>query len=84
MSFANSAIGVAYRQVSAVGDEGLEPTAKSPGNRGVGVQSGAECGAPDSPKTPFDPELASVVDAWPKLPDAIKAGIVAMIRAAGI
>jgi hypothetical protein len=29
-----------------------------------------------------DPDLAAVVDAWPKLPEALKAGIVAMVRAA--
>ncbi|NOS99622.1 MAG: hypothetical protein HOP29_03240 [Phycisphaerales bacterium] len=29
-----------------------------------------------------DPELAAVVAAWPTLPDAIRAGIVAMVRAA--
>jgi hypothetical protein len=27
----------------------------------------------------LDPELAAVVDAWPALPEAIKAGILAMI-----
>jgi hypothetical protein len=32
---------------------------------------------------PDDPALAAVVDAWPKLPDAIKAGILAMVKAAG-
>jgi hypothetical protein len=29
-----------------------------------------------------DSDLAAVVDAWPGLPEAIKAGIVAMIKAA--
>jgi hypothetical protein len=29
-----------------------------------------------------DPGLAAVVDAWPDLPEAIKAGIVAMVKAA--
>ncbi|MGO9601648.1 MAG: hypothetical protein ACLP7Q_27045 [Isosphaeraceae bacterium] len=29
-----------------------------------------------------DPELATVVDAWPYLPAALKAGIVAMVKAA--
>jgi hypothetical protein len=29
-----------------------------------------------------DVDLTAVVDAWPELPEAIKAGIVAMIRAA--
>ena len=38
-------------------------------------------GLPDS--VPIDPDLAAVVEAWPKLPEAIKAGILAMIRAAG-
>ena len=31
---------------------------------------------------PTDAELAAVVDAWPGLPDAIEAGILAMIKAA--
>jgi len=30
----------------------------------------------------LDPELAGVVNAWPTLPTAIKAGILAMIGAA--
>ena len=30
----------------------------------------------------LSPDLKAVVDAWPSLPDAIRAGIVAMIRAA--
>jgi hypothetical protein len=29
-----------------------------------------------------DPDLAAVVDAWLRLPEAIKAGIVAMVEAA--
>lgn len=31
----------------------------------------------------LDPELATVVAAWPSMPAAVKAGIVAMVRAAG-
>jgi hypothetical protein len=27
--------------------------------------------------------LATIIDAWPTLPDAIKAGILAIVRAAG-
>jgi len=34
----------------------------------------------DTRKT--DPELAVVVDAWPHLSEALKAGIVAMVKAA--
>jgi hypothetical protein len=29
-----------------------------------------------------DPELAAVAEAWPELPEAIKAGILAMVEAA--
>ncbi|MDD4890077.1 MAG: hypothetical protein PHU85_09110 [Phycisphaerae bacterium] len=28
-------------------------------------------------------DLRTLIDAWPNLPDALKAGIVAMVRAAG-
>ncbi len=36
------------------------------------------------PPTPVitDPDLAAVVEAWPDLPEAIKAGILAMVKAA--
>ena len=30
-----------------------------------------------------DPNLAAVIDAWDRLPEAVRAGIVAMVRAAG-
>jgi hypothetical protein len=29
-----------------------------------------------------DPDLTAVVDAWPTLPEALKAGILAMVKAA--
>ncbi len=38
---------------------------------------------PSAPQTPDDPELAAVVEAWADLPDAVRAGILAMVRAAG-
>jgi hypothetical protein len=31
----------------------------------------------------FEPDLQALVDAWPTLPAALKAGILAMVRAAG-
>jgi hypothetical protein len=58
---------------------GIEPAAKSSGNRWVTDQSGAETGAQG---TSVDPELTEVVDAWLRVPASIKAGILAMIRAA--
>ena len=30
-----------------------------------------------------DPDLATVIDTWPALPAAIRAGIIAMVQAAG-
>ena len=32
---------------------------------------------------PVDPDLVTVNNAWPSLPDAMKTGIVAMVKAAG-
>ena len=31
---------------------------------------------------PSDPDLAAVVNAWDRLPEAVRAGIVAMVKAA--
>jgi hypothetical protein len=39
--------------------------------------------APAQRAAPDDPELAALVAAWPTLPEAIRAGILAMVRAAG-
>ena len=44
--------------------------------------SGAESGA-FAPQTAPVSGLAFLLDAWPKLPEAIRAGILAMVRAAG-
>ncbi|MFM9957260.1 MAG: hypothetical protein ACKVZJ_04225 [Phycisphaerales bacterium] len=43
----------------------------------------AQPGIPTAPLSPSDPELAAVVAAWPDLPPAIRAGIVAMVKASG-
>jgi len=42
----------------------------------------AKSGSTGPESAAIDPELRAVVDAWPTLPDAIKAGISAMVRAA--
>ena len=47
-------------------------------NTHVSSLSGAECGAYLN-----DADLEAVVNAWTQLPNALKAGIVAMVRAAG-
>ena len=38
--------------------------------------------APNGPDATVDPDLAAVLSAWPRLPEALKAGIVAMVKAA--
>ena len=43
---------------------------------------GALLGALAAEIGPSCPDLAAVVDAWPRLPNALKAGIVAMVKAA--
>ena len=65
-------------QNKEVGATGLEPVKDSCRNTHVSLLSCAECDAYLN-----DADLEVVVNAWGKLPRALKAGIVAMVRAAG-
>jgi hypothetical protein len=67
------------KQVEAAG---IELPQQYAGNSGVGGESGAESGALGAQNGPVDPDLAAVMEAWPGLPAAIRAGILAMVRAA--
>ena len=60
-----------------VGATGLEPVKDSARNTHVSLLSDAECGAYFN-----DADLEVVLSAWAKLPGALKAGIVAMVRSA--
>ncbi len=72
---------------------GLEPTTDGLENRcreSASVRASSPYGkpplgttAPAQRAAPDDPELAALVDAWPALPEAIRAGILAMVKAAG-
>ncbi len=66
-----------------MGDEGLEPVAQNPTKTVRSANSAAESGAVGADSSPISPELAEVIDAWEALPKAIKAGILAMVRASG-
>ena len=66
---------VAYQAWLAVG---FEHPSDSPMIPAISEQNGAESGA----LCLTDPDLALVIDAWAFLPDAMKAGILAMVRAA--
>ena len=48
------------------------------------VKSGdAESGAVGDQSTTLDPELHILVEAWPKLPQAVREGILTMVSASG-
>jgi hypothetical protein len=49
-------------------------------NNGVSQEGGAESGAESAKTPPIDPDLAEVIKAWPALPIAVRAGILAMVR----
>ena len=72
--------GGVYKQT--VGDTGLEHATESSGGNGHGTQSAAESAALDATEAPLGSDLRAVVSAWPNLPNAIRAGILAMIGAA--
>jgi len=65
---------------NTLGDNDLEKTE-------IAASTGASTSCVhETPKTPLlsiatDPDLATVVEAWANLPDAIKAGILAMVNA---
>jgi len=54
-----------------------------PGKTQIPGTGGAESGAVGSKNAPIDPELQAVIDRWPDLPDALKAGILAMVQPSG-
>jgi len=60
---------------------GVEPLLESPGKRSTADGQRAETGAIDNETTPIDPDLQLIVESWGKLPVAIKAGILAIVRA---
>ena len=37
----------------------------------------------DAQNTPIDPDLQAIIKRWPELPDAVKAGILAMVHTSG-
>ena len=51
------------------------------GNSHIEPTSAAKSGASDAANQVVDAELLEVVDAWPELSDALKNGILAMVRA---
>jgi len=61
-----------------------EETPGNTGKTGISSDAGADAGAVETKLAHIGPDLQGIIDAWPALPDAIKAGILAMVRAAGV
>ena len=80
------------RDVAEVVRGGIEPpthgfsvceeTGCFPGNAAVFANPGANAVAVETKPAHLAPDLQAIIDAWPTLPEAIRTGIVAMIRAA--
>jgi hypothetical protein len=70
-------------QAVSVPPVGLEPSQETLEKPQFSVRGGAESGAVGAENVPNDPRLAAIAEAWPTLPEPIKVGILAMIRAAG-
>jgi hypothetical protein len=74
-----------------IGGHGTRTSAQRSGNTRRGRTSGADSGAvaknPGKPRrfteSTADPDLDAVIAAWPNLPPAIRAGVLALIRATG-
>lgn len=66
-----------------MGDTGLEQSHESAGKTGAHAPGRAESGAVGARLAPSDPALAAVVEAWPTLSDAVKTGILALLKAHG-
>lgn len=59
---------------------GLEQGAPNTGETPFSETGGAESDALGAQSALIDPELLALVEAWPELPEAIKANILAMVR----
>ena len=64
-----------------MGAEGFEPPPKTSGRTHNSQTGGAESGALGARADLPDPTLAGIINAWPTLPEAVKAGIVATVQA---
>ena len=57
---------------------GLELPPKTTGKTGDSETGGAQCGALPSD---IDPELAEIIGRWDDIPEPIRAGVMALVRA---
>ena len=62
---------------------GNRTSAENTGKTAILLQSGAKSGALLTGSAENDPNLLAIIEAWPKLTESTKDGIVAMVRSAG-
>ena len=60
---------------------GAEHYVENAGKTGDSVRNDAESGAFGAEKGPIDPNIQFIVERWDDLPEPVKAGILAMVRA---
>jgi hypothetical protein len=60
----------------------FEHPPETPRNLALRGQGGAESGAPNLTKPDIAPELAALVESWPRLPEHIKDAIRTLLRVA--
>ena len=65
-----------------VGDIGPEHSPLALSRTAISAEGGAKSDAHDAPTPVRDPDLARIVDCWPKLPEHIKAAIMALAQSA--
>jgi hypothetical protein len=59
---------------------GIETPANAPDHNTLSTVNGAKSGAFKA-NSEVDPALTTIMAAWPRLPEAVRAGIVAMVKA---
>ena len=60
---------------------GAEHYGENVGKTGGSVENDAESVAFGAENGPIDPKFQSIIDQWDNLPEPVKAGILAMVRA---
>ena len=67
-----------------MGGAGFEQTALAPSKTPIATQSGTESGTVESKNTPPHPDLALIQERWPKLPEHIRAVVLAPLGQSGV
>src|SRR5688500_3704779 len=78
----NAGLGRGVREKAGEGGRTLSRNANSGPNQQISDSGAAKASVVLSPLLPADEEFWAIVEAWPALPETIRAGIAAIVRAA--